>query len=139
MQFSHLANRKRFAFTLIVLEIIIYVMYAVFVRPEVHDDVTLMPIYYPLYQDINVMMLIGFGFLMTFIRRYAWSALSYTFFINAIAVQLYILLSAFWVRIFHGWHDKFIVINEKSFIAASYSVASVLIAFGAILGRVGPL
>lgn len=114
-------------------------MYSVFVRPQVQNDPTLTPLYYPLYQDINVMMLIGFGFLMTFIRRYAWSALSYTFFINAIVVQLYILISGFWERVFQGFHDKFIYINQKSFILASYSVASVLIAFGAILGRIGPL
>lgn len=53
-----------------------------------------------MYQDVNVMMLIGFGFLMTFIKRHAWSALSYTFFINAIVVQLYILLAGFWERVF---------------------------------------
>jgi ammonium transporter Rh len=49
------------------------------------------------------MMLIGFGFLMTFIRTHSWSALSYTFFINAIVIELYILLKAFWQRIFHGF------------------------------------
>jgi ammonium transporter Rh len=111
MQFSHLANRKRFASALIVLEIIIFVLYSVFVRHQLQNDPSLNPTYYPLYQDINVMMLIGFGFLMTFIRRYAWSALSYTFFINAFAVQFYILVASFWERVFHGWHDKFIYIN----------------------------
>lgn len=96
MQFSHLANRKKFAFCLITLEVVIFTMYGVFVRPQIHNDPNLNSIYYPSYQDVNVMMLIGFGFLMTFVRRYAWSALSYTFFINAIAVQIYILLSSFW-------------------------------------------
>jgi len=48
------------------------------------------------------MMLIGFGFLMTFIKNHCLSALSYTFFINAIVVQLYILLHAFWERILKG-------------------------------------
>jgi ammonium transporter Rh len=103
MQFSHLANRKRFAFGLIVVEIVIFVMFSVFVRHQVHNDQSLATTYYPLYQDINVMMLIGFGFLMTFIRKYAWSALSYTFFINALAVQLYLLISAFWHKVFNGW------------------------------------
>lgn len=103
MQFSHLANRKRFAFGLIFVEILIFVMYSVFVRYEVHNDESLVSTYYNFYQDINVMMLIGFGFLMTFIRKYAWSALSYTFFINALAVQLYMLISPFWTRIFEGW------------------------------------
>ena len=55
-----------------------------------------------MYQDVNVMMLIGFGFLMTFVRKGALAALSYTFFINAIVVQLYILFVGMWTRIFNG-------------------------------------
>jgi ammonium transporter Rh len=66
-------------------------MYMIFVRPQVHNDSSL-NLTYTFYQDINVMVLLGFGFLMTFIRRYAWSALSYTFFINSIVIQLYILI-----------------------------------------------
>ena len=30
--------------------------------------------YYPLYQDVHVMMFIGFGFLMTFLHKYGFSA-----------------------------------------------------------------
>jgi ammonium transporter Rh len=93
-----------------------------------------------MFQDVNVMMLIGFGFLMTFIKKYSWSALSYTFFINAIVMQLYPLWQGFWHRVFHGHWDTYqIYIKEQSFTGASYSVASMLIAFGAILGKVGPL
>lgn len=58
---------------------------------------------------------------------------------NAVIVQLYFLLSGFWERIFVGGWDRKIYIQEKSFTAASYSVASVLISYGAVLGRVGPL
>jgi hypothetical protein len=72
--------------------------------------------YYPMYQDVNAMILIGFGFLMTYIKLHAWSALVYTFFINAITVQLYILLSNFWEKVFLGeWVFTTIYIKEKSF------------------------
>lgn len=92
-----------------------------------------------MYQDVNVMMLIGFGFLMTFIKNYTWSTLAYTFFVNAVVVQLYILFQAFWHTVFHSDGYNFnIAINEKNFTAASYSVASMLIAFGAVIGKVGP-
>jgi len=115
------------------------VMFSIFVRHEVQNDPFLTADYYTFLQDINVMILIGFGFLYTFIRRYAWSALSYTFFINALAIQFYILISAFWDRVFRGWDsNKYIYINEKTFITAAYCVASILVAFGAVLGRVGP-
>lgn len=93
-----------------------------------------------MYQDVNVMMLIGFGFLMTFIKNYTWSTLSYTFFLNALIVQLYLLFQTFWHTVFHSDGSHFsIVINEKNFTAASYSVASMLISFGAVIGKVGPL
>ena len=92
-----------------------------------------------MYQDVKVMMLIGFGFLMTFVKNHSWSALSYTFFINAVIVQLYLLLQPFWHKVFYGHWDEKIEIVEKSFTAGSYSVATVLISFGAVLGRVGPL
>lgn len=81
-------------------------MYGLFLRPLVHNDDAVNVNYYPMYQDVNVMMLIGFGFLMTFIKSHAWSALSYTFFINAIIVQLYLLLAPFWARVFHGGWDN---------------------------------
>ena len=137
----HQKNRKCFAIVIILVEIIILIMYGIFVRVQPHNDLEKNQTYYPMYLDVNVMMLVGFGFLMTFIKRHAWSALSYTFFINAVVVQLYILLSAFWHRAFaeHWKGNKIIYIEEKTFTGASYSVASMLIAFGALLGKVGPL
>jgi len=84
-------------------------------------------------------MLIGFGYLMTFIRSYAWSAISYTFLINAFASQLYILLSPFWEKVlFSNFHEFLINLDIEFLIRCSYAVASVLIAFGGIIGRVGP-
>lgn len=64
-----------------------------------------------MYQDVNVMMLIGFGFLMAFIKGYTWSALSYTFLLNAVVVQIYILWSRLWHTVFHsdGFHYSFTV------------------------------
>ena len=95
-------NRKVFVVCFLLMEIVIMVFYAVFVHikdKNQSDD--------SMDQDVNVMILVGFGFLMTFIKRHSWSALSYTFFINVVVLQLYILLSAFWERVFHGgWGSK---------------------------------
>ena len=58
------------------------------------------------------MILVGFGFLMTFIRSYAWSAISWTFLINAFITQFYILLSSFWNRVFNvGFKDMLINVD----------------------------
>eukprot|EP00919_Chromeraceae_sp_WS-2016_P037891 GHVR01090484.1.p1 GENE.GHVR01090484.1~~GHVR01090484.1.p1 ORF type:complete len:233 (+),score=5.35 GHVR01090484.1:31-729(+) len=136
---DHSNNRRIFAISLLVIEIIIIIMFGIFVRINVHNDPTHSRDYYAMYQDVNVMMLIGFGFLMTFVKNHSYSALSYTFFINAIIVQLYILFSSFWHRVFNGHWENKIMLQEQNLTGASYSVASVLIAFGAVLGRVGPL
>ena len=121
------------------IEALIIILYGVFVRVRPHTDEILNSTYYPMFQDVNVMMLIGFGYLMTFVKRHSWSALSYTFFINAIIVQLYPLFQGLWSRVFHdNWTQQKILIDEKSFTAAAYAVASMLIAFGGVLGKVGP-
>ncbi len=84
------------------------------------------------------MMLIGFGFLKTFIKFGSWQALSYTFCINAIVVQYYLLWNSFWSKVMlNKWDETTVYLKEDSFTAASYSVTSILIAFGAVLGRVG--
>jgi ammonium transporter Rh len=108
---NHESNLRLFAIGIIVVEVIVMILYGLFLRvaPQVTATDNSFYIY---YQDVNVMMLIGFGFLMTFIKRGSWSSLAYTFFINAIIVQLYILLQAFWHRVFHdGWNEYYIEIS----------------------------
>lgn len=39
------------------------------------------------YQDVHVMIFVGFGFLMTFLRKYGYSAVGYNLLIAAIAIQ----------------------------------------------------
>lgn len=42
----------------------------------------------PVYQDVHVMIWIGFGFLMTFLKKYSQSAVGLTFLVGAILVQV---------------------------------------------------
>lgn len=44
-----------------------------------------------MFQDVHVMVFIGFGFLMTFLRRYGYSAVGFNFLIAAVAIQWAIL------------------------------------------------
>jgi ammonium transporter Rh len=135
---------KLFGRFLIIIEAVILLFYGIFVRILPANITTgidpLVNERYGAFQDTNVMMLIGFGFLMTFMRNHSFSALSYTFFINAIVVQLYILAISFWDRIFNGFstQNKYIYISQTLITNASFCVASVLIAFGGVIGRVGP-
>lgn len=92
---------------------------------------------YPYYQDINVMMFIGFGFLMTFLRSHAWTSIGLNFLISVLVIQVYILSSGFWVCVVHKeWH--LIEVNVETLVLANFCVASVLIAFGGVLGKMSP-
>eukprot|EP00735_Rhodelphis_limneticus_P008986 TRINITY_DN2445_c0_g1::TRINITY_DN2445_c0_g1_i1::g.9004::m.9004 TRINITY_DN2445_c0_g1::TRINITY_DN2445_c0_g1_i1::g.9004 ORF type:complete len:535 (+),score=133.21,sp/Q8JI14/RHCL2_DANRE/43.84/5e-119,Ammonium_transp/PF00909.16/6.3e-68,Anoctamin/PF04547.7/0.54,Anoctamin/PF04547.7/2.9e+02 TRINITY_DN2445_c0_g1_i1:43-1605(+) len=97
--------------------------------------------YYPMFQDIHVMMFIGFGFLMTFLRKYAYSAVGFTMMVAALVIQWSILVLGFWHRVFDE-HESFhhpIKLNMLALINADFAAAAVLISFGGILGKVTPV
>ena len=54
---------------------------------------------YPFFQDVHVMIFIGFGFLMTFIKTSMWSALAFNWIISVWALQWGILSNGFWHQV----------------------------------------
>jgi ammonium transporter Rh len=97
--------------------------------------------YYPFFQDVHVMMFIGFGFLMTFLKKYGYSAVGYNFLLAALAIQWSFFTNAFWHRGFeqHLLHGGFIDIDIRHLIMADFAAAAVLISFGGLLGKVSPV
>ena len=77
---------------------------------------------------IMVMLLIGFGFLMVFVRKYGRSALTATFLLVSTALPLYIMIKS---TGFMGHVTEEI----DRLILAEFGAASLLIAAGAVLGR----
>ncbi len=77
---------------------------------------------------IMAMLLIGFGFLMVFVKKYGRSALTATFLLVSISIPLYILI-----------HESGLFGHSKDeiemLILAEFGAASLLIAAGAVLGR----
>ena len=59
------------------------------------------------FQDVHVMIFIGFGFLMTFLKRYGFGAVGLNFLVSAFVIQWAILFSGF----FHLNENSKIVIN----------------------------
>ncbi|XP_031419000.1 ammonium transporter Rh type C 1 [Clupea harengus] len=92
---------------------------------------------YPSFQDVHVMIFVGFGFLMTFLKRYSFSAVGFNFLIAAFGIQ--------WALLMQGWFhsldpmDGKIKIGIESLINADFCVAGCLIAYGAVLGKVSPV
>lgn len=85
------------------------------------------------------MVYVGFGFLMVFLRRHSWTSVGYNFLIAAYSCQLTIILSGFWHMAIVT--DKFtsISLDIPSLILGDFGAATVLISFGALLGKINLL
>ena len=96
---------------------------------------------YASFQDIHVMVFIGFGFLMTFLKSHNWSSIGYNYLIAAWAVQIEILCSHFWDQIFKyydNYHDhnfEKLNIGVWQLIEGDFGAASMLVAMGALIGK----
>jgi len=77
---------------------------------------------------VLAMLLLGFGFLMVFIRKHGFSSVTATFLVVSIALPLYML-----IKTYTG--EEFSIVNIDSFILAEFAAASLLIAIGAPLGK----
>ncbi|XP_004674088.1 PREDICTED: ammonium transporter Rh type A [Condylura cristata] len=138
----------RFKFPLLALglEITMIVLFALFVQYEENQNIVQHPNstksasmdrsldLYPLFQDVHVMIFVGFGFLMTFLKKYGFSSVGINLLIAALGLQ--------WGTIAQGLlhsHGEKILIGIKSLINADFSTATVLISFGAVLGKTSPV
>lgn len=79
---------------------------------------------------ILAMLLVGFGFLMTFMKDHGFTSITATFLAVSISIPVYMLIKSM------GSGD-FVkdVISMDSFLCAEFAAASLLIAMGAVLGK----
>ncbi len=77
---------------------------------------------------IMAMLLIGFGFLMVFVRGYGLSALTATYLLVAVAIPGYFLLKT------SGWFGH-PATGVEGLVLTEFAAASLLICAGAVLGR----
>lgn len=77
---------------------------------------------------IMAMLLVGFGFLMVFVKKYGKSAITATYLLVSISIPLYFFKDAF---IGHAGSESLI----DKLILAEFAAASLLICAGAVLGR----
>jgi len=159
-------------YALIFIQIIIVILFLMFVRYDpkatqrsAHSVATgdgQMKDTYPLFQDVHVMIFLGFGFLMTFLKKYGLSAVSLNLMCSALAIEIFTLVYGF----FHlkcpdpkfefgsegegkvtdpcpiGRHPSewpSIDVNVVTMISADFATAAVLISFGVVLGVTSPL
>jgi len=81
-------------------------------------------------------MLIGFGYLMTFLWRAGLSAVGFTFIITMLCVQTDILAEGGFTNLYNGSSDT-IKLDLMSFVKGNFAAAACLISFGGIIGKCG--
>jgi ammonium transporter Rh len=81
--------------------------------------------------NILAMLLIGFGFLMVFVRKYGYSATTGTFLVVSVGLPLYLFLRSTGVISLEAIPADSI----KALLLAEFACAAALIAMGAVLGR----
>ncbi|XP_045897299.1 ammonium transporter Rh type A-like, partial [Micropterus dolomieu] len=86
------------------------------------------------FQDVHVMIFIGFGFLMTFLKRYGFSSVGINLLLAAFGLQWGLFMQG----IRHMDNGK-IKVSIFKMINADFSTATVLISFGAVLGKTSPV
>jgi len=143
---------KRFAWGAIVVQLILLVLYCCVatygdsVKPnataeDLNGNEALNK--YPFLADVHMMVFVGFGFLMMFLKRYSNSSLGLNFFISVECVQWAILVNSFFHQLRASaedgaeWHKVHVDVPEL--VEGDFAAASVMITFGAVLGKTSPL
>ena len=97
---------------------------------------------YRIFRDILVMLLLGFGYLMTFLSKYGLGAVGFTMLLTVIAMECNIILEPVLTSLFHTTSNSSSTIPIKltlaHFIDSEFSAATLLISFGAVIGRTSP-
>ncbi|XP_048203598.1 ammonium transporter Rh type A [Perognathus longimembris pacificus] len=138
--------RFKFPLLAIGLEVAMIVLFAKFVRYETYPQVPqqgnitrptamdrFLPLY-PLFQDVHVMIFVGFGFLMTFLKKYGFGGVGFNLLLAALGLQWGTLVQG----LLHSWGQAF-AIGIENMINADFSTATVLISLGAVLGKTSPI
>ncbi|KAJ6246911.1 rh50 [Anaeramoeba flamelloides] len=137
-------HQKAFVTLLVVLQIFMLVIVGVWFRydesfdeTEEHDWDHRVDYYYSYYSDVAVMVIIGFGYLMAFLKFYGKSAVGYTFLLTGFCVQWVMIVNAFFIQT-HDDEFTYYKVTLHSLIEGMFGAAAVMITFGAVLGRTTP-
>jgi ammonium transporter Rh len=94
---------------------------------------------YNMFCGVAVMMFVGFGYLMTFMKWHGLTAVGFTMLVTAMGLQWAVLTESFfdqWMNNYPDWH--YVSVNIYSLLGGLYAVSSVLITFGGLIGKITP-
>ncbi|NWW85686.1 RHBGA protein, partial [Rhynochetos jubatus] len=89
---------------------------------------------FPLFQDIQVMLVVGLGLLLTFLPSYGLSAITHNFLLLNFSTQWALVLQG----LLHHFHRGQVRLDLHSVLTAEFAAVTVVISVGAILGTTSP-
>ena len=126
-----------FGLSVLIIQVVFIVFFFVFCRfTAPTEDSNSVIRYWKILGDVTIMIFVGFGFLMTFLKRHRFSAIGYTFFIAVVAVQWQILVGGFYHWVLDRSASQ-IDITFESFVLGMFGAGALLISFGVWIGKVG--
>jgi ammonium transporter Rh len=81
---------------------------------------------------VALMMFVGFGYLMTFLKAYGLGAVGFTMFITCLGVEFALIVEGFMGR-------GRLSLDFLALLNANFGVAAVLISFGGLIGKLSPM
>ncbi|TKR88014.1 hypothetical protein L596_012323 [Steinernema carpocapsae] len=137
-------QRRQFALVATVFQVLFGVLYGIFCRYNTNAmpfgvpvGFMSIPTIHVMFQDIHVMVFVGFGFLMAFLKRYGFSAVTVNLMLSAFIIQWATLLRGFLTQEFIETGKFTISINQL--MRADMSCVVVLISMGVLLGKLTPV
>ena len=114
---------------------------AFFVSGASFDEESFQYSEYVVFRDIMAMLLLGFGYLMTFLKTYGLGAVGFTLILTALAMQMNVLVeygmkAAYYEEERQQWPMD---VSMMTLIDAQFAAATLLITFGALIGRTSPM
>lgn len=118
------------------LFVLVFFLFGTTYSPEDYS-----PSEYQVFRDIMVMLLLGFGYLMTFLRKYGLGAVGFTMMLTVIAILLNVPVELFCRFLFGAKEETTLPLPLKvpTFVDGEFSAATLLISYGAVIGRASPV
>ena len=90
---------------------------------------------YKHFQEVNIMILLGFGFLNSFLKHYSWTGLALTIIACVLSTEFGLFMLICWRAIFSvEWN--FGRFNFQHLLDANLCAGSVIISLGAVFGKI---
>lgn len=97
-----------------------------------------------MFIGVLIMMLVGFGYLMTFMKWYGLGAVGFVLLVTAMCIQWDLFTQSLFKQLVErhsdpdNYHWHWVWINIYSLLDTLYASSAVLISFGAVIGKITP-